>query len=62
MQYHLDKADLPVACTYCDWEGKLCQTDDMDVMDAQWTVTGSTCVCPRCAREVHEIGQQKSAF
>lgn len=57
MQYHLDKADFPVACTYCDWEGKLCQTDDMDVMDAEWTVTGSTCVCPRCAHEVHENDQ-----
>lgn len=58
MQFSLDKEQLPVACTYCDWEGKLCQTDDMDVLDAELQKVGSTCVCPRCAHEVKELQQQ----
>lgn len=62
MKFDLDKEQRPVACTSCDWEGTLSQTEDMDVLNADFEKVDSTCVCPRCGHEVKEIEQQKSAF
>lgn len=61
MRFDLDKDQNPVACTHCDWEGTLGQTDDMDVLNADFQKLDSTCVCPKCGHEVKEIEQQKSA-
>lgn len=61
MRFDLDKDQNPVECTHCDWEGTLGQTDDMDVLNADFQKLDSTCVCPKCGHEVKEIEQQKSA-
>ena len=61
MKYDLDKDQMPVECTYCDWDGKLCMTDDMDVTESDLEIISSTCVCPRCGHEVKQIEPQRSA-
>lgn len=64
MQFSLDKEQLPVACTYCDWEGKLCQTEDQDVLETakeNWQAMTSSCICPRCGHEVQELQEQLMA-
>ena len=61
MKYELGKDQMPVECTYCDWDGKLCMTDDMDVTESDLEIISSTCVCPRGGHEVKQIEPQRSA-
>lgn len=62
MKFDIAKAEQLVACTHCEWQGKLEQTEDMDITDSDLKIIGSTCVCPRCGHEVKEVKQQKSAL
>lgn len=48
------RAALRVSCPapLCAWRGLLHQTDDQDVLDADFNTIGRACVCPRCGAEV----------
>lgn len=52
VEYAIDKADLPVLCPSCGWEGVLSQTDDSDVLGPDFELLRRVCVCPKCGAEV----------
>lgn len=52
MKYDLQNDEKLMACSGCGWEGMLWQTDDQDVLNADFQTIGKTCVCPKCGAEV----------
>lgn len=52
MEYTPEKAEMPVLCPSCGWEGVLDQTEDVDVLGAEYELLRRACVCPKCGSEV----------
>lgn len=52
MEWDVQKADLPVSCPGCGWEGVLGATDDIDVLGADFELLRKSCACPKCGSEV----------
>lgn len=52
MLFDQQKAEMPVLCPGCGWEGRLDQTEDVDVLGPEFEKLRVTCICPVCGSEV----------
>lgn len=52
IEWDIQKSDMPVYCPAGEWVGVLGQTDDFDVLVADFELLRKACVCPKCATEV----------